>query len=101
MARATEEGIKEMEGELSIQLGRNKDKRFSAFSSSMEPAACRLIRLAAECLGPRCDKKSGAKQEWLRYCELRNIVPKFVSHRAIRFNDLFGNASATIAHEKH
>ena len=88
------------EGALSNQLGRDKDKKFSAFCSSTEPAACRLIRLAAECLGPRCDEKSGARQEWLRYCELHNIVPKFVSHRANRFNNLFENASATIIHEK-
>ena len=52
-------------------------------------------------MGPRGDEKSGARQEWVNYCDQLNIVSKFSSHRSNRFNNVFENAFALVCHHEH
>ena len=75
LSKATEEALSEIE-ESVIQednrvLGRDTDGAFSSFSTCSESATCRLIRLAAEVLGPRGDEKNGCREYWLAFCSLR------------------------------
>ncbi|GFR88386.1 hypothetical protein ElyMa_000768900 [Elysia marginata] len=76
------------------KLGRDSCSKSSNFSTATESAALRLIRLAAEVLGPRGDEKSGCRQEWLSFCSSKGIKSTFTSYRANRFNNLFQNATA-------
>ena len=67
LSKATEEALSEIE-ESVIQednrvLGRDADGAFSSFSTCSESAACCLIRLAAEVLGPRGDEKNGCRED--------------------------------------
>ena len=37
----------------------------------------------------RGDEKSGARQEWVNFCEHANTVSKFTTHKSNRFNAFF------------
>ncbi|GFR67967.1 hypothetical protein ElyMa_005596700 [Elysia marginata] len=57
--------------------------------------------MATEVFGPRGDEKSGCRQEWLAYCDTKEIISKFTSFRGNRFNNVFENAEAVIHHKQH
>ncbi|GFN93423.1 hypothetical protein PoB_001992900 [Plakobranchus ocellatus] len=94
LARATGGGVKEVQEGLHCELGRDEQAGYGHFSSSTKLAAIRAIRTSAECLGPRCDEKSGSRMEWSAYCLSINIRSKLISHGSNRFNNLFENAGA-------
>ncbi|GFS20596.1 hypothetical protein ElyMa_003316800 [Elysia marginata] len=98
--REIEKNLKESEQR---KLGRDELKAYSTFASAPETSACRLIRTAAECVGPRGDEKSGSRAEWLAYCECdkQGTKSKFTSFGANRFNNLFENAAAVPYHRQH
>ncbi|GFN87124.1 hypothetical protein PoB_001363000 [Plakobranchus ocellatus] len=102
LSKATEDALKIIETDIieadNKPLGRDTDSTFSNFVNSVESAACRLIRLSAEVLGPRGDEKNGCREEWLAYCSSQGIKSIFTSFRSNRFNNLFENASAVIYH---
>lgn len=68
IAKAAEEGIKEVEEALKEtkgRLGRDLDGAYSSFSTNNESVAVRLVRTTTEVLGPRGDEKNGCREEWL------------------------------------
>ena len=67
----------------------------------MRELQLRVIRMAAECFGPRGDEKNGCREECLAFCSMKGVKSKFTSFRSNRFNNLFVNASAIIFHKDH
>ena len=82
-----------------MKLGRDKSEKYSRFLTSKETPALRLVRLAAECLGPRGDEKSGAREEWLGHLQSVFEGCIFSSYRTNRFNNVPHNCTALIKHK--
>ena len=101
LADATDAAIKKEEGLLDEKLGRDKSSTFSHFASSGETAAFRVIRTTSDVLGPRGDEKNGCREDWLAYCDTHEIKSQFTTYRSNRFNNIFENAVAILAHKDH
>ncbi|GFN93307.1 hypothetical protein PoB_001981300 [Plakobranchus ocellatus] len=83
LSKVTEDAIKEIEivavSKGDTSLNRDANIAFSNLSDSSESDVCHLIRLAAEVLGPREDKK-----EWLP----RGVASMFIFREKIYINML-------------
>lgn len=95
LSAGTEKVLRLIEDELS-EPGNSFGGPFLFFN---EQASLALIRCAADVFGPRGDEKNGCRQEWLSYCELKNISSSFSNFRSNRFNNIFENACALIIHK--
>ncbi|GFO21205.1 hypothetical protein PoB_004771000 [Plakobranchus ocellatus] len=51
------------------------------------------------CLVSGGDEKHGCREDWLAYCDLHEIKSQFTSYRSNRFNNIFENAVAILAHK--
>ncbi|GFS22165.1 vitamin B12-dependent ribonucleotide reductase [Elysia marginata] len=47
------------------------------------------------------NNRSAGRQEWLAYCDSTDIMSKFRSFRANRFNPMFENVEAFMDHKEH
>lgn len=97
LSTAAEKICKEVE-ELESEPGTSFDAPFLFFDQQSSMA---LIRCAADLFGPRGDKKHGSRQQWLAYCSKNKLKSLFCSFRSNRFNNVFENACALIAHKDH
>ena len=103
LADETEKAVKfqeaGIENESGRKLGRDAQPAFKTWSSS-ETSAFRLLRTAADALGPRRDEKNACREEWLAYCDRFEFKSQFTSFRSNRFNNIFENAIALLFHFK-
>ena len=73
-------------------FGRDQVKAFGHFSNSSETCVSRYLRLACSSLGPRGDEKSGCRDTWEAFCELKGESSQITSFRSNRFNNFFQGA---------
>ena len=95
LADSTEKAIQACEE--GLKLGRDNEPMFKNWNSD-EASAFRLLRTAADVLGPRGDEKSGCREEWLAHCDIKKVKSQFSSYRSNRFNNIFENAVALLFH---
>lgn len=96
LSRACDIAVKSVEKE-DGKLGRDKLPKFSSVRKA-ENSASRVIRTAADILGPRGDDRNGCRAEWLGHCEETNRRSQVTSYRSNRFNCYFQGAAAIIHH---
>jgi hypothetical protein len=69
-------------------------------SETTDTDVVRLVQTASDVLGPRGDERSGVRQDWLAYLDMKNKPSHIISFRGNRFNSTFEGSAAVFHHRK-